>query len=567
MEIEVPVREPRTFSNITRHGIHVLQMKTVLLTVYYPCSPPAPDGPKPSRQLWLGRPRLSIAQGYGRFAGVGSIGVPAFLPVLFTKIPAWRNACISDLSPPNVKEDGTMDGGVCDSPTFPLMMFSHGLGGTRTMYSSVCGEFASHGFVVFAIEHRDGSGPRSFVNQPGGSEVSLDEKVDRKHKIKHNDGSYDKIDYLFPQNNSWDTSPNNKKGVDHELRGAQLDLRLAEIEEAYEIMKTINDGNGEEIERRNLRRKGLKGSSSRGLKGVDWAAWKGRIKVDHAVATGHSFGAATVVDILRHEKRFNWVSQGIIYDIWGGGTRGPSTTDDHIHAPLLAINSEAFTYWPSNYELVSSVVKEAHPSPAWMMTVRGTIHVSQSDFSLLYPHICSLLLKMIANPKRALDININASLEFLRMVMPGIPPRIQRAFPDEQFLENDAKTLDEIPKVMILKPDDRWMAARLKYPHEFLWRFAPSLARKNAKKRVEEGGGNFTAEIWLHAKPDEQRIKDHSAKHEGHQNKGASVPSNDETHASHRKEVKGAGADPASVPSNDDTHAAHGEAVKGRDKR
>lgn len=469
-----------------------------------------------------------------------------FLPTMFTKIPAWRNADLSDLSPPNQKEDGTMDGGVDDSPTFPLMMFSHGLGGTRTAYSSVCGEFASHGFVVFALEHRDGSGPRSFVNQPGGSEISLDEKDDSNHGIKHNGSSYDKVDYLFPKGNWWDTAPNNKKGVDHELRGAQLDLRLAEIEEAYEVMKELNNGNGEEIERKNLRRKGLKASSTRGLKGIDWASWKGRIKIDEAVATGHSFGAATVVDILRHEERFNWVSQGIIYDIWGGGTRGPTTTDAHIHAPLLAINSEAFTYWPSNYELVSEVVKEAHPSPAWLMTVRGTVHVSQSDFSLLYPNVCSIFLKMIANPQRALDININASLEFLRMVMPGIPPRIQRAFPNERFLENDALSLEQVPSVMILKPDNKWMAARLKYPHEFLWRVAPALARKNARRKVEGQGGDLTTEVWLHSKPDEQRIKDHSAKGakaEGHQSKGS-------------------GADPASVPANTETHTKEGAEVK-----
>lgn len=28
------------------------------------------------------------------------------------------------------------------------------------------------------------------------------------------------------------------------------------------------------------------------------------------------------------------------------------------------------------------------------MTLRGTVHVSQSDFSLLYPHVCSLALKV-----------------------------------------------------------------------------------------------------------------------------------------------------------------------------
>lgn len=36
MEIEVPVRDPRTFSDITRHKQHILQLETVLMTVYYP---------------------------------------------------------------------------------------------------------------------------------------------------------------------------------------------------------------------------------------------------------------------------------------------------------------------------------------------------------------------------------------------------------------------------------------------------------------------------------------------------------------------------------------------------
>lgn len=327
MEVEVPVSNPRTFSHIKRHGRHLLQLETVLFTIYYPAGEP-PAGKKPSRELWLGRPRLGIAHGYGKFASLGVAGVPIFLPTMFTKLPAWRNASLADTLPENVKSreggtNATADQGRrgCSgsAPKFPLLFFSHGLGGTRTMYSSVCGEFASYGFIVCAVEHRDGSGPRSYVNHPPDAGCVLEEEKPGAHHergpVKRKNG-YDIVDYIFPKYNPYDTSPKNDKGVDHDLRNAQMDLRMAEIEEAYEILRLINDGRGEAVATRNLRHKGSKASSSHGLKEVDWAVWKDRIHLDHVTALGHSFGAATTVEMLRHRDRFNWIGQGIIYDIW-----------------------------------------------------------------------------------------------------------------------------------------------------------------------------------------------------------------------------------------------------------
>jgi platelet-activating factor acetylhydrolase len=90
-------------------------------------------------------------------------------------------------------------------------------------------------------------------------------------------------------------------------------------------LKIIAAGDGGLIERDNLRGEGYIGGTSRGLKGVNWARWKNRFHVDKMTMAGHSFGAATVVEVLRHTDRFTNVQAGIIYDIWGSALLQYST--------------------------------------------------------------------------------------------------------------------------------------------------------------------------------------------------------------------------------------------------
>jgi hypothetical protein len=40
---------------------------------------------------------------------------------------------------------------------YPVVLFSHGLKGSADVYSKIASDLASHGFVVFCLEHEDGS--------------------------------------------------------------------------------------------------------------------------------------------------------------------------------------------------------------------------------------------------------------------------------------------------------------------------------------------------------------------------------------------------------------------------
>lgn len=76
MDIEVPAREPRTFSHIKRDHRALLQLETVLFSVFYPSGFGSGEGPNPdgekkwSRATWLPRPRIDLAKGYAKFAGL-----------------------------------------------------------------------------------------------------------------------------------------------------------------------------------------------------------------------------------------------------------------------------------------------------------------------------------------------------------------------------------------------------------------------------------------------------------------------------------------------------------------
>ena len=40
------------------------------------------------------------------------------------------------------------------SPLLPVIVYSHGLAGMRTINAGICCDLASHGYVVAAVEHR-----------------------------------------------------------------------------------------------------------------------------------------------------------------------------------------------------------------------------------------------------------------------------------------------------------------------------------------------------------------------------------------------------------------------------
>jgi len=103
---------------------------------------------------------------------------------------------------------------------------------------------------------------------------------------------------------------------------------------------------------------------------------------------------------------------------------------------------------------------------------------------------------MTANPRRALEINTEASLEFLCSVMPEKHVQIigRSIGPtDENILEMDI--LEEVPDLH--RPESRFLAQKLGHVDAFRDRILPKVQRK-MKRASKPNAVPRSNEIWMH---------------------------------------------------------------------
>lgn len=155
-------------------GDPAFQVETVLFSLYYPAVKGAQSS-KP-KHLWVPKPIAITSEGYARFAHMSNFFTNSFFTlglwtlVGSTTIPAPVDVPLMESIPSSFSSQHgeSKHGGGNDG--FPVIVFSHGMASSRTDYTAYCGELASRGYIVAAIEHRDGSGPGSMIMKEDGSE-------------------------------------------------------------------------------------------------------------------------------------------------------------------------------------------------------------------------------------------------------------------------------------------------------------------------------------------------------------------------------------------------------------
>lgn len=100
-------------------------------------------------------------------------------------------------------------------------------------------------------------------------------------------------------------------------------------------------------------------------------------------------------------------------------------------------------------------------------------------------------------------VRSSASLEFLRDVTEGAGKSIiQRCLTDENLLQTEL--IGDVPDEH--RPDDEFIAARLKIPHEARTRMAAKAQRK-IKRTKAHGFYSTGDEIWMHCRPDGEELR------------------------------------------------------------
>ncbi|NXM57189.1 PAFA2 acetylhydrolase, partial [Illadopsis cleaveri] len=314
----------------------------LFLRLFYPCLPRA----RVVEPLWI--PRSEYCGGLADVA-LGRRWCSALLSIAIgsCKVPVSWNG------PLKPRSSG-----------YPLIIFSHGLGAFRTLYSSICAELASWGFVVAALEHRDHSAATTyFCTAEAGTEEWIPfQRVPQGQKEFH-------------------------------FRNKQVHQRAQECVRALRLFQDIDGGRSVP----NILHQGW-----------DLSVLKNNLDLTRVAVMGHSFGGATAVLALVKEPSFRCA---VALDAWMFPLE--NLLYPKVPKPVLFINAEKFQT-PESVAKMRSL--SSRNSQTRIVTVLGTMHEDQTDFAFLSGKLFSLFFgrRGTLDPHKALAITSRAALAFLQ---------------------------------------------------------------------------------------------------------------------------------------------------------
>ncbi|KAI6158244.1 platelet-activating factor acetylhydrolase [Pisolithus tinctorius] len=357
VEISIPKQSFGNFKHKSMPNEVGITIDTAMFTLFYPTESNEND----HRIVWFPRLRQTV-EGLMKMSNTCN---------RFYKYMAYAGAAVVTW--------GTTFPGIPNAPLkalpgsakWPLLLFSHGAGSSRLMNTSFCGEMASRGFVVAAIEHRDGTGPHARITNANGEESDFS-------WIHWND-----LDWIdLPEQPLDDTM----------LRRVQLEVRLAEVQGVLAGLQKA------------ARREPFASTGHRYSSSSNWDEWD-CVEVDAPVMAGHSFGGSLAMAAAA-DSRFSF-SHIVVFD---PATKRLQSWNGRITVPLLAVSSEEFSagaeFSMLRYMLSGVPQHKVHVIP-------GSSHPSFTDVFLILPDYVNRMMGLAIDPVYVINVTVGKTKQFL----------------------------------------------------------------------------------------------------------------------------------------------------------
>ena len=299
---------------------------------------------------------------------------------------------------------------------WPVVMFSHGLFGSMEEYSTICKDIASHGFVVVAPEHEDGSASyaetaafhnskKTNTNQKNDQiQVLIDDGSLRWDSSQGKDEFFEK--YVIPYKKPEGVTYNQKDSV-VSFRRPFLQKRYDEICDLIEALVEVACDNKESTKPDN---------SNSASNDTSFLADKDQLKAvllttnlidpesKSVHLAGHSFGGCTVQYMMNQlnndstsKMKGIHINSLLLLDTWVSPVSN-EVLSQRFSIPTLSIFCETFVTWTPTkvlHELngvekmlqanTNSVDQDKNNELFHCVAIRGTKHQFFSDVPYWFP--------------------------------------------------------------------------------------------------------------------------------------------------------------------------------------
>ncbi|XP_053122667.1 platelet-activating factor acetylhydrolase 2, cytoplasmic isoform X2 [Hemicordylus capensis] len=320
--------------------------------LFYPCIPQN----NPEKPFWI--PRYEYYYGLADYMNMNRKWCAPLLSVSFgsCRIPVNWDAPFKT-----------------SSSKYPLIIFSHGLGAFRTVYSAICVEMASRGFLVMALEHRDRSASATYFCKLEPDSPDFSTTPVQEEWLSYRGVPKDQKEFRF--------------------RNPQLHQRANECIRGLKLIRSINSG---------------KPITNILHTNFDLTALKDNVDLTKVAAMGHSFGGATAILALVKETQFKCA---VALDAWMFPVE--NKLYPKVTKPVLFVNTESFQTAESVAKMkwICSTSNESK-----IITILGTVHQSQTDFTFLAGNLLNKVYRTrgTIDPHEGLNLTNQAALAFLQ---------------------------------------------------------------------------------------------------------------------------------------------------------